>query len=69
MSARSGGIGVDDRARQPAVELRVGLGGVELPQHHLAVRPRQVEDAVGQMPVLVLLGQAQARVAGFRRRR
>ena len=48
-----------------AIELRVGLGGVDLPQEHLAVGPRQVEDAVRETPILVFLDQAQARVAGF----
>ena len=39
---------VHDEAGQPLVELRVGLGGVDLAPHHLAVGPCQVEDAVGQ---------------------
>ena len=59
------GIGVDDGAGQASIELRVGLGGIELPQDHLAMRPRQVEDAIRQTPILVFLDQAQARVAGF----
>ena len=59
------GIGVDDGAGKASIELRVGLGGIDLPQHHLAVRPRQVEDAIREMPVLVFPDQAQGCVAGF----
>ena len=59
------GIRVDDRTGKASVELRVGLGGVDLPQEHLAVRPRELEDAVREPPILVLLHQAQRRVAGF----
>jgi hypothetical protein len=44
--------------------LRVGLAGVELPQHHLAVRPRQIENPVRQMPVLVFLDQADKACRG-----
>ena len=43
-----------------AVELRVGLGDVDLPQRDLAVRPGHFEGAVGEAPVLVFLGQLQA---------
>ena len=49
-----------DRARQPAVELRIGFGDVELAQHDLAVRPRHLERAIGEPPVLVLLHQGEA---------
>ena len=47
------------------VQLRVGLRGVELLQQHLAVGPRQIEDAVRETPILVLLDEAHANVAGF----
>ena len=57
------GMGVDDRAGQASVELRVGLAGVDLAQHHLGVGPGQFEDAVGEAPILVFLDQAQGRVA------
>ena len=50
--------GVDDRARQPAVHLGIGLGGVELPQQDLAVRPGQLEDAVGQARVVSIFPSA-----------
>ena len=59
------GIGVKDRAGQASIELRVGLGGIDLPQDHLAVGPRQIEDAICETPILVFLDQAQARVAGL----
>ena len=61
------GIGVDDRAGKASVELRVGLGGIDLPQDHLAMGPRQVEDAIRETPILVFFDQAQAHVAGRRR--
>ena len=49
--------GIDDRAGQAAVDLRIGFGGVELPQQDLAVRPGQLEDAIGQARVVILLRQ------------
>ena len=55
---------MDDRAGQACMQLRVGLAGIELPQHHLAVGPGQVEDAVRKVPVEVFLDQAHGRVAG-----
>jgi hypothetical protein len=54
------GVGIEDRAGQTRVELDIGLAGIELAQHHLAVGPGQVEDAIGQALVLVLLDQSQA---------
>ena len=62
-------IGVDHRAGEAAVELRIGLGGVELPQHDLAVRPRQLEHAIRQTAILILVDEMQygvARLAGAR---
>ena len=44
--------GVDDRAGQSAVDLGIGLGGVELLQQDLAVRPGQLEDAVRQAGIV-----------------
>ena len=54
---------VDDRAGQARVELRIGLAGVELAQHHLAVRPGELEHPVGQAPVAILVDQRQAGLA------
>ena len=51
-------------ARRP-VELGVGLRGVQLAQEHLGMGPGQIEDAVGQPPVLVFPYQAQGRLAGL----
>ena len=59
------GVGIDDGAGEACIKLRIGLGGIELAQHHLAVRPAQIEDAVREMPVLVFLDQAQRHLAGF----
>ena len=56
-------IGIDHGARQPRVELRVGLGGVDLPQRHEAVRPREVEHAVRQVAVLVLADEGERAIA------
>ncbi len=58
------GIHVDDGTGEARIKLRIGLGGIELPQHHLAVSPRQVEDAVRKIAVLVFVDQAQGHVAG-----
>ena len=52
------GIGIDYRAGKVSVELRVGLRGVELPQDHLAMGPRQIEDAIRETPILVFLDKA-----------
>ncbi len=57
-------IRIEHRARQAAIQLGVGLRGVDLAQRHPAVRRREVEHAVRQMPVLVLAGE---REAGFAR--
>ena len=59
-SARSAGIGVQDRAGEAPVELRIGFGDVDLPQRDLAVRPGHLESAIGKATVLVLLRQVQA---------
>ncbi len=48
---------------QALVQLRIGLRGVDLAAHHLAVGPGQVEHAVGQAPVAVLFDQRHARGA------
>jgi hypothetical protein len=47
------------------VQLRVGVAQVELAQHDLAVRPRQLEDAVGEVAILVLVDQALGQLAAF----
>ena len=51
------GRGVDDRTGQTAIDLRIGFGSAQLLQQDQAVRPGQVEDAVGQTEVAVFLGQ------------
>ena len=43
--------------------MRIGLRRVELPQQHLAVCPRQVEDAIRHAPILIFLDQRQTNVA------
>ena len=56
-------VGVNHRAGEAAVELRVRLGGIELPQHHLAVCPGQLEDAIGETMILIFVDQTQRRIA------
>ena len=48
-----GGVGIDQRSGQTAVELGLRLRGVEVAQGHLAVRPREVEGAVGHAGTLI----------------
>ena len=52
-------VGVNDRAGEAAVELRIGFGGVELPEHHLAVRPGQLEHAIREPGILVFVDEMQ----------
>ncbi len=54
------GTGIQHVAGQALIELRLGLGGVDLAAHHLAVRPGQVEHAVGQAAVTILVQQCLA---------
>ena len=56
-------MGVDDRIGQAPVELRVCIARVDLLQHYLGMGPGQLEDAVGEAPILIFLHQAQDRVA------
>ena len=59
------GLRVDHRAGQAPVELRIGFAGIELAQHHLRMRPRELEYAVGETSVMVLLGQRQTHAAAL----
>ena len=52
--------GIENRAGQASVELRIGFGDVELAQHDLAVGPRHLERAIRQPPILVLFHQGMA---------
>jgi hypothetical protein len=59
--SRSGtqrGIGVYDRGGKTSIELRISFYGIDLPQEHLAVSPRQIKDAIGKAPVLIFLDKA-----------
>ena len=58
-------IGVNHRAGEAAVELRIRFGGIELPQHHLAVCPSQLEDAIGETVILIFLDQTQHCIPGL----
>src|SRR4030065_2629410 len=46
-------IGIDHRAGETSVELRVGFRGIDLPQKDIAVRPRHIEDTIPETPALV----------------
>ena len=59
------GVDIHHGARQTTVELGVGLAGIDLPQHHLGVRPGQLEHAIRQPLILIFFGQAQHCVARF----
>ena len=48
---------MDQRSREPAEELGLRLGGIEMAQGDQAVRPGEFEHAVRQPPVVVLLNQ------------
>ncbi len=51
------GIGIEHGAGQAAEELSIGFGRVQLSQHYQTVRPRQIEYAIGQVRVLILVDQ------------
>ena len=52
-------MAVKQSAREPAKELGLRLGGVEVPQRNQAVRPRQFKHARGKGLILVLTYQSQ----------
>ena len=52
------GIGVDHGGGQVCIELRIGFRGIELPQDHLGVCPRQIEGAIRETPILVFIDKA-----------
>ena len=56
-------MAVEDASEQPSVGLRLGLADVDLAERHLAVRPGQVDDAVGEVAVAVLVREVQAVLA------
>ncbi len=56
-------ICVDHGTGKAPVDLRIAGSRVDLTQHHAAVGPGEVEDAVREVPVLVLGGEREARLA------
>ena len=58
-------VGIDHRVGKPSVKLCFGFAGIELAQHHLAVRPRQIEHAVSEAAVTVFFHQLQAGFTGI----
>ena len=59
------GVGVDDAIGKAHIDLCVGLSGIDLPQHHLTMRPRQFKDAIREPSILVFLDQTQGCVTAF----
>src|SRR6476646_2243105 len=49
------GIGINNRAREASIKLRVRFGGVELAKHDLAMSPCEFEDAIGETPILIFV--------------
>ena len=46
--------------------MRIGFGRVDLSQQHRAVRPREIEDAIGEMAVVVLRDESERGVTRLR---
>ena len=61
--------GINDRAGQTAIDLGIRFGGAELLQQDMAVRPGQVEDAIGQAGIADIFRSARRRRHATRRRR
>ena len=59
------GVGIDHGIGQAPVELRIGLAGINLAQHHLGVRPREFKHAIREPFVLIFFDQPQHRFAAF----
>ena len=62
-------VGVNHRAREASVKLCIGFARVQLPQHHLAMRPRQFEHTIRETAILVFVDETQhgiPRLAGTR---
>ena len=45
--------------------MRIRFGRIELTQHDLAMGPGQLKHPIGETPVLILVDQTQAQVAGL----
>ena len=64
--ARRDGTGVDDRPRQAAVDLGVGLGHVEEAKHLLALEPGHLEGPLDEVPVAILPQESHGGFARLR---
>ena len=60
------GGSVNDGRGQTAIDLGIGFGCVEAPQHLLALRPGQFKGTFDEVPVTILFNQSQCRLAGVR---
>ena len=56
-------VRINHQPGEPLVQLRIGLGRIDLPPHHLAVRPGQIEDAIGESTIAIFVDQARAVIA------
>jgi hypothetical protein len=54
---------IHQRAGEALVQLRIGLRGVDLAPHDLALRPGQIEHAIGEAAVAVFVDQRDAGLA------
>ena len=61
----AGGVGINQRARQPGIELGLRLRGVEMAQGDLAVGPGEIEGAVGHARALVFFHERQRGFPAF----
>ena len=61
----AGGVGINQSAGQPAVELGIALRDVEMVQRHLAVSPRQIKGAVGHARTLIFFRERQGGFPAF----
>ena len=61
-----GGIGINQSAGQPSIELGVGFRGIEVAQGDLAVGPGEVKGPVGHARVVVFFDERQRGFPAFR---
>ena len=57
-------VGIEDGGRHVLEQLSIRESRIGLAQPHLAMRPRQVEHAIGKVPVAILVDEAHATLAG-----
>ena len=58
---------VQNGAGKSLIELRICLGGIDLTKSDLAVRPCEIENAIGDPQILIFFDQPEAGFASFSR--